>query len=85
MTNEEPALARTMMAATDPFARLFAPDRLTFGLVLPLTAERGTVTSLEEQLELASLAERLGFDALWVRDVPLNSPDYPDPQAHLDP
>lgn len=85
MTNEGPALARTMIAAADPFARLFAHDRLTFGLVLPLTAERGAETSLEEQLELAALAERLGFDALWVRDVPLNSPDYPDPQAHLDP
>lgn len=84
MTNEEPAAARTMTAA-DPFARLFAPDQLTFGLVLPLTEERGAETSLEEQLELATLVERLGFDALWVRDVPLNSPDYPDPQAHLDP
>ncbi len=38
-----------------------------------------------EQLELARLADQLGFRALWVRDVPLNSIDYPDPVGHLDP
>ncbi|ENN85767.1 Putative luciferase-like monooxygenase [Rhizobium freirei PRF 81] len=37
------------------------------------------------QLGIAGHADRLGFDAVWVRDVPLNSESYPDPIGHADP
>lgn len=37
------------------------------------------------QLELAAQAEAAGFAALWVRDVPLNHPGYPEAIGHLDP
>lgn len=76
---------QTLSEPADPFARIFAPGQLSIGLVLPLTEQRAEDTSVKKQLELATLADRLGFSALWVRDVPLNSPDYPDPQGHLDP
>lgn len=67
-------------------ARLFAPGRLTLGLVLPLThAGNGAEIDLAQQLRLARLADEMGFAALWLRDVPLNSPDYPDPLGHPDP
>ena len=65
--------------------RLFAPDRLSIGLSLPLLAEGQIVADFSQQIALARLADELGFAALWVRDVPLNSADYPDPVGHLDP
>ncbi|GGF00671.1 coenzyme F420-dependent N5,N10-methylene tetrahydromethanopterin reductase [Aliidongia dinghuensis] len=34
---------------------------------------------------LAALAEELGFSAVWVRDVPLNGPWYPEAFGHPDP
>ena len=66
------------------FQRVFRAQRLSLGLVLPLTAQREDDPDPARQRELAALADRLGFDALWVRDVPLNSPGYPDPVGHLD-
>jgi luciferase-type oxidoreductase len=65
--------------------RLFAPDRLSIGLSLPLLAEGQIVADFRQQIALARQADELGFAALWVRDVPLNSADYPDPVGHLDP
>lgn len=50
-----------------------------------MTEVRQEETDPTEQLDYATQADRLGFDALWVRDVPLNSPDYPDPVGHLEP
>lgn len=77
------------MKITEPghptFHRLFRPGKLTLGLVLPMTEIRQDETDPLEQLAYATQADRLGFDALWVRDVPLNSPDYPDPVGHLEP
>ncbi|MEN8651971.1 LLM class flavin-dependent oxidoreductase [Streptomyces sp. 21So2-11] len=66
--------------------RLVSSDgRLTVGLELPLDSDWGTsrlltdraagrsfgVPALTEHSRLAQLADRLGFAALWVRDVPL--------------
>ncbi|MDR8732036.1 LLM class oxidoreductase [Burkholderia pseudomultivorans] len=65
--------------------RVFAADRLSIGLTLPLLRSGAIVADFSEQVELAALADALGFRALWVRDVPLNSADYPDPVGHLDP
>ncbi len=69
----------------DVAQRVFSPERLSIGLTLPLLRGGRTVADFNEQLELAALADSLGFRALWVRDVPLNSADYPDPVGHLDP
>jgi luciferase-type oxidoreductase len=67
------------------FEAVFKPDNLSFGFVFPLTRSGETRPDPLAQLDFARLADRLGFGALWVRDVPLNSPDYPDPVEHLDP
>lgn len=64
---------------------LFHPDRLSFGIVLPVQARTSADVRFDTQLDMASHADRLGFDALWVRDVPLNSASYPDPIGHADP
>jgi luciferase-type oxidoreductase len=65
--------------------RVLAPGRLSIGLTLPVVVSGQNVVDFAEQIELARLADRSGFRALWVRDVPLNSTDYPDPVGHLDP
>jgi len=67
------------------FHRLFHPDRLSIGLVMPMTEVVVRTTDPAQQFARAALADRLGFAALWVRDVPLNAPSYPDPVGHLDP
>lgn len=64
---------------------LFREGRLSLGLVLPLRARAGPEVDFAQQIELAVLAERLGFAAIWVRDVPLNGPWYPEAFGHLDP
>ncbi|WP_322047265.1 TIGR03571 family LLM class oxidoreductase [Paraburkholderia sp. J67] len=75
------------MAVTEnPIAsRVFAPSQLSIGLSLPVLRAQTEVPDFREQVALASHADALGFRALWVRDVPLNSADYPDPVGHLDP
>lgn len=67
------------------FHRLFRPERLSIGLVMPMTEAIVRTTDPAQQFARAALADRLGFAALWVRDVPLNAPSYPDPAGHLDP
>jgi len=76
----------TMIPALSPAVqRVFSEDRLSIGLTLPMLGAGRIVADFREQIELAALADTLGFRALWVRDVPLNSADYPDPVGHLDP
>jgi luciferase-type oxidoreductase len=64
---------------------VFSEHRLSIGLTLPLLRRGEIVADFHEQLKFAELADTLGFRALWIRDVPLNSADYPDPVGHLDP
>ncbi|AWV04207.1 LLM class flavin-dependent oxidoreductase [Burkholderia sp. JP2-270] len=78
MTTHAPARA-------DVARRVFSAGQLSIGLTLPLLRSGNIVADFNEQLELAALADTLGFRALWIRDVPLNSADYPDPVGHLDP
>jgi luciferase-type oxidoreductase len=52
---------------------------------LPIGGAGQVLPDPAEQLALAALADEIGLSALWVRDVPLNSPAYPDPIEHLDP
>ncbi|MFF9179698.1 TIGR03571 family LLM class oxidoreductase [Streptomyces misionensis] len=78
MASPHPALARLAPAG----------GRLTLGLELPLDNDWGAarrhadqqsgrpfgVPDLTEHARLARLADRLGFAALWLRDVPLYDP-----------
>ncbi|CAM2143913.1 Luciferase-type oxidoreductase [Pararobbsia alpina] len=66
-------------------ARLFCEGRISFGLTLPVGVFDAHDVDYAAQVRLAKLAESHGFDALWVRDVPLNNEGYPDPVGHLDP
>ena len=64
---------------------LFQEGRLSLGLVLPIRRGEGLDVDFAEQVDLAVRAEALGFAAVWVRDVPLNGPWYPEAFGHSDP
>ncbi|WP_170576093.1 LLM class oxidoreductase [Ruegeria atlantica] len=68
------------------FNHVFRPNRLSIGLVIPLEAYAvGAEPTMTGHLELAQLAEQLGFSALWLRDVPFNVPSFGDPGQIFDP
>lgn len=65
---------------------VFQPNRLTLGLVVPIeTYARGPVPTLAHHLERVQLAEKLGFAAVWLRDVPFNVPSFGDAGQTYDP
>jgi luciferase-type oxidoreductase len=66
------------------YRRLFGGDGLTVGLFLPLS-EFEDLPSMDRELELAARAERAGFDALWVRDVPTCWPKFGEAGQVYDP
>jgi luciferase-type oxidoreductase len=68
------------------YERTFKPDNLTIGLVVPLEAHgHNPVPTMERHLERVSLADELGFAALWLRDVPFNVPTFGDAGQTYDP
>jgi luciferase-type oxidoreductase len=76
-------------AGLNPFGRgyasMFAPERLTVGVYFPIESFDGPEPAMQDQIELAQQAERLGFAALWARDVPLNDPSFGDLGQIYDP
>lgn len=61
------------------FRRLFQPQALTVGLILPLETHPGRpAPSMQGHVQMAQRAEQLGFGALWMRDVPFYDPAYGD-------
>lgn len=67
------------------FRRLFAGDGLTFGTGFPLTGVNESAPPVADELALAERAEALGFDGLWVRDVPTYWPKFRDAGQTYDP
>lgn len=64
----------------------FKPGRLSIGLVAPLESHgNDPVPGMARHLERAGLADRLGFTALWLRDVPFNVPSFGDAGQVFDP
>lgn len=76
-------------AGLNPFGRgyasLFAPKQLTVGVYFPIESFDGPEPTMLDQIELAQQAERLGFAALWARDVPLNDLSFGDLGQIYDP
>ncbi len=68
------------------YASVFAPGRLTVGLVVPIESypsERAP--RLTRHLERVQRAEALGFAAVWLRDVPFDVPSFGDAGQLHDP
>ena len=60
-------------------------DELSFGIVFPIESYEGSVPKMENQEQLARLAESVGFKSLWFRDVPLHDPNFGDTGQMYDP
>ena len=68
------------------YNKTFQPDKLSIGLVAPLEANRhNSVPSSEQHVEQIKLADRLGFSAIWLRDIPFNVPAFGDIGQMYDP
>jgi len=77
-----PAFARMNRGFND----VFKPGRLSIGLAAPLEdyliGDRPTLT---RHLERVQLADRLGFAAIWLRDIPFDVPTFGDVGQTFDP
>ena len=77
---------RTFPVLNPAYNRVFRPGQMSLGLVLPIEAYAvGAEPTMEGHLETARLAERLGFSAIWLRDVPFNVPSFGDVGQIFDP
>lgn len=66
-------------------SNITSQNKLSLGLVFPLEAYSGDIPKMENQEELAVLAEALGFRSLWFRDVPFRDPYFGDVGQIYDP
>lgn len=68
------------------YNQVFVPGELSIGLVVPIERyDRAAVPTMADHIERAQMAERLGFVALWLRDVPFNVPSFGDAGQMFDP
>jgi luciferase-type oxidoreductase len=59
--------------------RLFARNRLTVGLIMPLETHPDTpAPTMRNHIQMAQWADEFGIGALWMRDVPFFDPSYGD-------
>lgn len=65
-------------SAQPGFARTYENNKMTLGLVFPIDSSYGIGSKMQGQVQLALQAEKAGFAALWVRDIPLYDPDFGD-------
>lgn len=68
------------------FNSVFKADQLSLGLVVPIERYDNTsVPSMQAQIERIQLAEKLGFSAVWLRDIPYHVPSFGDAGQVFDP
>ncbi|MFD9721541.1 LLM class oxidoreductase [Streptomyces sp. NPDC059076] len=67
------------------YGRMFAPGELTLGLFLPVRPYAGDMTAMRGHTAVVQQADRAGFAAAWVRDVPLADPAFGDVGQVYDP
>jgi len=60
------------------YKRVFAPQRLTLGLFLPLSVYTGKLNVMEEHIKHIRYIDQRNFAAIWVRDIPLYDPGFGD-------
>lgn len=68
------------------YSATFQNGRMSVGLVVPITQYgHSPVPDMADHLDRIQLAERLGFKAIWLRDVPFNVPSFGDAGQLFDP
>ncbi|WP_077419622.1 TIGR03571 family LLM class oxidoreductase [Rodentibacter trehalosifermentans] len=76
----------TALSTHNGFSRVFKRGELTVGLIAPFKGYPNSPSpTLEDLGETAVLADKLGFAALWIRDVPFYDPNFGDVGQALDP
>lgn len=76
----------TFQTINQGYNTVFKPHKLSLGLVIPIeTYPNSSVPRMEGQVELILLAEKLGFKAIWLRDIPFNVPSFGDAGQMFDP
>lgn len=64
----------------------FHSNELSIGIVIPIeNYDQGPVPTMEDHLKRVALIDRLGFKALWIRDIPFNVPSFGDAGQMFDP
>lgn len=68
------------------YNKIFKVNHLSIGLVVPIeNYTNSAIPSMNNQLERIKLAEKLGFSAVWLRDIPFNDPSFGDVGQMFDP
>ncbi|NRB46932.1 MAG: LLM class oxidoreductase [Saprospiraceae bacterium] len=64
----------------------FQANKLSLGVVVPIeNYAQSPIPQMKDHLERVQLIERLGFKALWIRDVPFHVPSFGDAGQTFDP
>ena len=68
------------------YDNVFQPNQLSVGIIVPIeNYASNPVPTMKHHLARVQLIERLGFKALWLRDVPFNVPSFGDAGQTFDP
>ncbi|WP_443090945.1 TIGR03571 family LLM class oxidoreductase [Basfia succiniciproducens] len=68
------------------FSQVFKQGELTLGLIAPFKGYPNIpIPNVEDMGDVAAAAEKAGFSALWMRDVPFYDPNFGDVGQGLDP
>lgn len=68
------------------FNAVFKPERLTLGLVAPVESYAiSALPTMKNHVQHIQLAESLGFECIWLRDIPFNVPTFGDVGQMYDP
>lgn len=87
MTSLSPSLELSPeLAAHLAYSRVFQPEGLTFGYIMPLEGyPNSPFPTLQDHQRLARIADEAGFASLWMRDVPFYDPSFGDTGQMIDP
>ncbi|MEM0967511.1 MAG: LLM class oxidoreductase [Verrucomicrobiota bacterium] len=68
------------------YNQVFQSGKLSIGLTVPVESyPHSPIPSMADHVERIQQAERLGFAAVWLRDVPFNVPSFGDAGQIYDP
>ncbi|WP_298421067.1 LLM class oxidoreductase [uncultured Kordia sp.] len=68
------------------YNNVFKQNQLSVGLVVPIeNYAQSSIPSMENHVERVQLIEKMGFKALWLRDVPFHVPSFGDAGQTYDP
>ena len=68
------------------YNHVFQAGKLSLGIVVPIeNYGQSSVPTMKDHLERIQLAEKAGFKAIWMRDIPFHVPSFGDAGQMFDP